>query len=88
MNNSYAGVDLFGKLLDKLPNDFFEKHPFVVVGGCVIIIVLPYFWNGIKYINDSWVSCYQFKIAAENGLIPKRVFKDSNVRLLEDDTAA
>lgn len=88
MNNSNANVELFGKLLDKLPKELFEQHPIIVLGGCVTIIALPKIGEGIRYLNDTWIDYLRFKVAAENGLIPQRVLGASKVMLLEEDTVA
>ena len=67
MSNSLAIVSFGNNVLAKLPQDFFDKHPGLVIGSGIFVVSLPYICRGAKYIAKGLGKLYRYQIDAKYG---------------------
>ena len=78
----------YGKILEKLPPDFFQKNPTLVVVGGLFVIALPGLCNGAKLLTKECSSNFRYWVDAKYGKPSTMVLEATEVSLLSEATAA
>lgn len=86
--NNFANGEIADKILDKLPQDFFDKHPVVAWGGVIFIIALPSLCSGAKYLVTEGGINFRYWVDAKYGKPTAVVLEVAEPELLGESTAA
>lgn len=88
MNNSTAIVSFGNNIIAKLPRDFCDKHPGLVLGSGIFVVVFPALCSGAKYLTKEIGGHYRYWVDAKYGKPATVIIEAAEPELLDDQTVA
>lgn len=86
--NYTTEIASYGNIIEKLPKDFCEKNPKLVLGGGILLIMLPVISSGTKYLTKELGDHFRYWVDAKYGKPSTVVLEAVDPVLLSDSTVA
>ena len=86
--NYTTDVASYSNIVEKLPQDFCDKHPALVLGGGVFIIMLPAICSGAKFLTKELGGHFRYWVDAKYGKPSTVVLEAADPVLLSEPTVA
>lgn len=86
--NYTTDVASYGKIVEKLPQDFCDKHPALVLGGGIFVIMLPAIYSGTKFLTNELGNHFRYWVDAKYGKPSTVVLEVADPTLLNEPTVA
>jgi hypothetical protein len=85
MSNS-TDIVAYGNIIAKLPQDFCDKHPALILGSGILVIALPAICCGAKYLIEEVGGDFRYWVDAKYGKPPAVTVENSTPVLSNEQT--